>query len=124
MNLGIIADTLGIISFPLGLIAFLQALSVKRMLRERAIDKWVQSQFAELKKLKKSNAITQTARRDINQLLRALNDFYVGRWPWSDKEIKKLMQKIRESLQNQTLVEKLPEELETLHSALFTTNRV
>lgn len=124
MNWSALADLLGIISFPLGLIAFFQARSVKKILRERSIDHWIQAQFVELKKLKKSSSITPTARRDINTLLRNLTDFYVSGMPWRDSEAKKLIQKIRDSLQHQNIIEKIPEDLDALHSVLFTTTRV
>ncbi|MEW6351240.1 MAG: hypothetical protein AB1646_19465 [Thermodesulfobacteriota bacterium] len=98
-SLSTVGSVASIISLPLSLYAVFAVLTVRRALKARSLNTRMSQWFADLKLIPPGKTkLTSSQRKEIDSLLKHLEDFCLSRLPWCDREAKKLVRRLKREL--------------------------
>ena len=111
-------------SFPIGLFTLGWVVSLRRILKNRAMDARVKIIIDSLKKIKAGkNELTDSQLTAANSLLEHLEDFYIRKGWRIDKDLQRLIERLRDKLAASATPIEIRELVISIECQLFETKR-
>lgn len=124
MDINFWGSIASLVSLLFSIWALWNSFETRSLIRSRAINSRIRNNFKDIKKIPIDQELTSASRKLVGEILKDLDDFFLSKYSFLDKEPKVIIHRIKENLQGATNVDQLKKDLRALENLVFCTGRI